>query len=217
MQCDVVQPGIAELHVHCRQARHGCGFQRRGLVRRAHRIAQQAQVSAAFTDQCIAIGQQGERERMGQALGHHRYMQAVLLGSVEIVAGLRERDGAMPRGGVWARATPMHMPMAATTPNNSAENILVRIQPPNPSGVRTNYSAPVVYFVMDSPPQRADWTIDQGWDQYTAAEHAVWKTLFERQAQAAAGSRLRRVRARHARAADRRRPDPGLPPPESTC
>jgi phenylalanine-4-hydroxylase len=33
-----------------------------------------------------------------------------------------------------------------------------------------------------APPQRADWTIDQGWDRYTSAEHAVWKTLFERQA-----------------------------------
>jgi phenylalanine-4-hydroxylase len=30
-------------------------------------------------------------------------------------------------------------------------------------------------------PQRADWTIDQGWEQYTAEEHGVWKTLFERQ------------------------------------
>ncbi len=30
-------------------------------------------------------------------------------------------------------------------------------------------------------PARADWTIDQGWSQYTAQEHAVWKTLFERQ------------------------------------
>jgi len=28
---------------------------------------------------------------------------------------------------------------------------------------------------------RADWTIDQGWASYTAAEHATWKTLFERQ------------------------------------
>ena len=26
-----------------------------------------------------------------------------------------------------------------------------------------------------------DWTIDQGWDRYTAQEHAVWKALFERQ------------------------------------
>jgi len=31
-------------------------------------------------------------------------------------------------------------------------------------------------------PERADWTIDQGWENYTAEEHAVWKTLFERQA-----------------------------------
>ena len=30
-------------------------------------------------------------------------------------------------------------------------------------------------------PQRADWTIDQGWERYTREEHAVWKTLFERQ------------------------------------
>jgi phenylalanine-4-hydroxylase len=30
-------------------------------------------------------------------------------------------------------------------------------------------------------PQRADWTMDQGWERYTAQEHAVWKTLFERQ------------------------------------
>ena len=30
-------------------------------------------------------------------------------------------------------------------------------------------------------PERADWTIDQGWENYTAEEHGVWKTLFERQ------------------------------------
>ncbi|MEO6747271.1 MAG: phenylalanine 4-monooxygenase [Caldimonas sp.] len=30
-------------------------------------------------------------------------------------------------------------------------------------------------------PSRPDWTIDQGWEKYTASEHAVWKTLFERQ------------------------------------
>ena len=30
-------------------------------------------------------------------------------------------------------------------------------------------------------PRRPDWTIDQGWDHYTAEEHGVWKTLFERQ------------------------------------
>ncbi len=32
-----------------------------------------------------------------------------------------------------------------------------------------------------SAPERPDWTIDQGWSAYTADEHAVWKTLFERQ------------------------------------
>jgi len=31
-------------------------------------------------------------------------------------------------------------------------------------------------------PHRADWTIDQGWESYSAAEHAVWRTLYERQA-----------------------------------
>ena len=31
-------------------------------------------------------------------------------------------------------------------------------------------------------PERPDWTIDQDWDHYTPAEHAVWKTLFTRQA-----------------------------------
>jgi len=30
-------------------------------------------------------------------------------------------------------------------------------------------------------PERPDWTIDQGWKNYTQEEHAVWKTLFERQ------------------------------------
>ncbi len=33
------------------------------------------------------------------------------------------------------------------------------------------------------PVTRPDWTIDQGWSNYTAAEHATWKTLFERQTQ----------------------------------
>lgn len=30
-------------------------------------------------------------------------------------------------------------------------------------------------------PARADWTVDQGWETYTSEEHAVWRTLFERQ------------------------------------
>jgi phenylalanine-4-hydroxylase len=33
-----------------------------------------------------------------------------------------------------------------------------------------------------APPHRADWTIEQNWECYTAAEHATWKTLYERQA-----------------------------------
>lgn len=36
-----------------------------------------------------------------------------------------------------------------------------------------------MHATLEAP--RADFTIDQGWDRYTAAEHAVWKTLFERQ------------------------------------
>ncbi|HET6969901.1 MAG TPA: phenylalanine 4-monooxygenase [Phenylobacterium sp.] len=31
------------------------------------------------------------------------------------------------------------------------------------------------------PHARADWTIDQGWSDYTDAEHRVWITLYERQ------------------------------------
>lgn len=33
----------------------------------------------------------------------------------------------------------------------------------------------------DGQPHRPDWTIDQGWANYTAEEHSVWRTLFERQ------------------------------------
>lgn len=32
-----------------------------------------------------------------------------------------------------------------------------------------------------SRPANADWTIDQGWDRYTAEQHQTWRTLFERQ------------------------------------
>jgi phenylalanine-4-hydroxylase len=37
---------------------------------------------------------------------------------------------------------------------------------------------------MAAPPAgaRADWTIDQAWERYGAAEHAVWTTLYQRQA-----------------------------------
>jgi phenylalanine-4-hydroxylase len=38
-------------------------------------------------------------------------------------------------------------------------------------------------FTKGPPPgARADWTIDQGWDGYSEAEHQVWITLYERQA-----------------------------------
>src|SRR5438105_3775051 len=30
-------------------------------------------------------------------------------------------------------------------------------------------------------PDRPDWIIDQGWENYTVEDHAVWTTLFERQ------------------------------------
>ena len=30
-------------------------------------------------------------------------------------------------------------------------------------------------------PERADWTIDQDWERYSAAQHGVWRTLFARQ------------------------------------
>ncbi len=33
----------------------------------------------------------------------------------------------------------------------------------------------------EAKPERADWTIEQGWENYGAEEHATWKTLFERQ------------------------------------
>ena len=39
------------------------------------------------------------------------------------------------------------------------------------------------YAFGERPPGAApDWTIDQGWDDYTAEEHRTWVTLYERQA-----------------------------------
>ena len=37
--------------------------------------------------------------------------------------------------------------------------------------------------VLERPPEgaAADWTIPQGWDRYTAQEHATWDTLYSRQ------------------------------------
>ncbi|MEO9132818.1 MAG: phenylalanine 4-monooxygenase, partial [Sphingomonas sp.] len=38
--------------------------------------------------------------------------------------------------------------------------------------------------VLDCPPEgaAADWTVSQDWAHYSARDHAVWDTLFERQA-----------------------------------
>jgi len=44
-------------------------------------------------------------------------------------------------------------------------------------------------------PERADWTIDQGWDHYTQEEHAVWKFLFERQSRLVPGRACREFEA----------------------
>ena len=48
--------------------------------------------------------------------------------------------------------------------------------------------------------------------RYTPEEHAIWKTLFERQTQLLPGRACDEFVAGHARPADRRRPDPRLPP-----
>lgn len=38
-------------------------------------------------------------------------------------------------------------------------------------------------IIANPPPEAAaDWTIDQGWESYTPAEHALWLTLYDRQA-----------------------------------
>ncbi|PTD21640.1 phenylalanine 4-monooxygenase [Sphingomonas fennica] len=39
-------------------------------------------------------------------------------------------------------------------------------------------------LTLERPPEgaAADWTIDQNWERFTPQEHAVWDTLFERQA-----------------------------------
>ncbi|GBU15027.1 phenylalanine-4-hydroxylase [Polaromonas sp.] len=56
-----------------------------------------------------------------------------------------------------------------------------------PSGLTksTAHTAPTIKHgaaaTHGTPPERADWTLDQNWASYTPADHAVWKTLFERQ------------------------------------
>ena len=41
--------------------------------------------------------------------------------------------------------------------------------------------------LIPPPGARADWTIDQGWEGYSQAEHDVWITLYERQTRLLAG------------------------------
>ena len=38
------------------------------------------------------------------------------------------------------------------------------------------------HALLPPPEAASDWTIPQGWDRYTAEEHATWVTLYERQA-----------------------------------
>ena len=67
--------------------------------------------------------------------------------------------------------TPMHPPAppAAQAPS-----------PPSPQAPVT----PAKHGLAGgAQPTRPDWTIDQHWGRYTAQEHAVWRTLFERQRQ----------------------------------
>ncbi len=49
--------------------------------------------------------------------------------------------------------------------------------------------------VLAAPPEGAgaDWTIPQGWEHYTAEEHATWDTLFARQSQLLPGRRRKRI------------------------
>lgn len=49
--------------------------------------------------------------------------------------------------------------------------------------MNTAAAAPRHGLAAGVQPSRADWTIDQGWARYTPAEHATWRTLFERQTQ----------------------------------
>ena len=46
---------------------------------------------------------------------------------------------------------------------------------------------------LKHPEIRADFTIDQHWERYGAAEHGVWRTLFERQAKVLPGRATARI------------------------
>ena len=92
MQREVVQTGIAEGLGDGGQPRHRLCLEGGRAPRRAERIAHQAQRAAAFGDQRIAVGQQRQGERVRHAFRDHVDAQLVLLGGIEDIARLVERD-----------------------------------------------------------------------------------------------------------------------------
>ncbi len=55
------------------------------------RLVHDPEVAAALRDQQVAVGQERDRERPGQRLGHDRDLDAMLLGSVEHIRRRRQR------------------------------------------------------------------------------------------------------------------------------
>ena len=93
MQRKVVQAGIAEGLGDGGQPRHRLCLERCRASRCPDHVAHEAQRAAALGDQCIAIGQQRERERVRHAFCDHVDAQLVLLGGIEDIARLVERNG----------------------------------------------------------------------------------------------------------------------------
>jgi phenylalanine-4-hydroxylase len=57
----------------------------------------------------------------------------------------------------------------------------VPVNPTQISNLMQLPSKPGLNPANTAPGARPDWTMDQGWERYSADEHGVWKTLFERQ------------------------------------
>ncbi len=89
MQREIVQAADAVRRRELGNARNGRGIERCGAARR---IAHQAQRAGALAHQRITGRQQREREGMLQALHDHDHLHLMLLGRVESVGTLRERD-----------------------------------------------------------------------------------------------------------------------------
>lgn len=53
--------------------------------------------------------------------------------------------------------------------------------PPSASLDGPTARSPKHGLAAGATPQSPDWTIAQGWESYSAQDHAVWKTLYERQ------------------------------------